>query len=307
VIYLDQRVAGQVTTKRLRVIKYRGSTFGSNEYPYVITPDGNIIMPVSTVALSHKPLGEPVPSGDRRLNQVLGGGYLRGSSVLITGASGTGKTTLACTFVQEACRRAEKVLYICFEESQEALVSTMRSPGIDLGPALEAGTLEFLTAMPEAMGAEQHLARALKRIEALRPAHVVVDAISATVRIGGEHAAFDYLMRLVDVCKGRNITTLLTNQLADVRCAADFSGIGFSSLIDAIVLLQFVQVDSQIIRSLLVLKNRGAKHSNQYHQYLITDAGVDIADLPCGARPNLMGDQFVPAISCMDAGARGTE
>jgi circadian clock protein KaiC len=283
VIVLDLRVLGQVTTRRLRVVKYRGSAFASNEYPYFVDGAGNVIIPISTVSLQHKPLGQPISTGNKPLDALLGGGYRRGSSVLITGASGTGKTTLACTFVRAACARGEKVLYVSFEESGEALTSAMLSPGIDLSRGVRAGTLEFLTVMPEAMGAEQHLIRALRRIEAAKPEHVVVDAISALERMGGEQAAFDYLMRLVDFCKQQGVTAVMTNQFAGNFAQFDFSGIGFSSLIDTIILLRFVERDDEVGRTLLILKSRGSKHSNSYHRFTITGGGIKILAMPGGA------------------------
>jgi circadian clock protein KaiC len=284
VISLNLRVAGQVTTRRLRIIKYRGSGFASNEYPYLVGGEGNVIMPISTVSLEHKPLGARISSGNRQLDALLGGGYRRGASILITGASGTGKTTLACTFVQGACGRGEKVLYVSFEESGPALIDAMLSPGVDLRPAVKVGRLEFLTIMPEAMGAEQHLLRALSRIKAFEPQHIVIDAISALQRVGDDRAAFDYLMRLVDFAKQQGITTLMTNQLAGNFERIDFSGLGFSSLIDTIILLRFVEVHNKISRSLLILKSRGARHSNSYHRYVITDNGIEIATIPSGAK-----------------------
>jgi len=179
VIYLDQRITKQVSTRRLRVIKYRGSGFGRNEYPYAITEEGISIVPTSTGMLEHEPLGPKVSTGHPRLDTIMDGGYRRASCVLVAGTSGTGKTTLACTFVRAACERGEKVLYIGFEESQSAMVSGMLSPGLDLRPALQAGRLQVLTALPEAMGAEEHLIRAFKVLAAFQAEHVVVDAIAA--------------------------------------------------------------------------------------------------------------------------------
>ncbi|OHB64570.1 MAG: hypothetical protein A2Y76_11115, partial [Planctomycetes bacterium RBG_13_60_9] len=280
VIALDLRVLGQVTTRRLRVVKYRGSGFASNEYPYVIGDEGNVLMPISTVSLDHRALGPRISTGNEVLDEVLCGGYRRSSSIMITGASGTGKTTLACTFVKAACGRGEKVLYISFEESDDAVVTAMLSPGIDLRPAVKAGTLEFQTVMPEAMGAEQHLVRAFRQIDKLQPDHIVVDAISACKRMGMEKAAFDYLMRLVDLCKCRGITCLMTNQLEGFQPQSDFSGIGFSSLLDAIILLRYVELRREIARSLLVLKSRGSEHSNKYHHFVITDDGIRITSMP---------------------------
>lgn len=295
VIVLDLRVLGQVTTRRLRVIKYRGSAFASNEYPYIIGEEGNVLMPISTVSLDHMALGPRISSGNAALDEVLGGGYRRATSILITGASGTGKTTLACTFVQAACNRGEKVLYISFEESSDAVLSSMLSPGIDLRPAVKSGNLEFQTVMPEAMGAEQHLARAFRQMDRFKPDHIVVDAISACTRMGSEQAAFDYLMRLVDRCKREGITCLMTNQLGGVDQQADFSGIGFSSLLDTIIFLRYVELRREIARSLLVLKSRGSKHSNRYHQYAITDEGIQIRPMLGAPRRNIMRDGHRPS------------
>lgn len=309
VVLLDLRVDGQVTTRRLRVVKYRGSGFASNEYPYIVDREGNVIMPISTVSLEHKALGEYISSGNKELDVVLGRGYPRGASVLITGASGTGKTTLACTFVGQVCARGERVLYISFEESAEALVKAMLSPGVDLRPAVKAGTLEFLTVLPEAMGPELHLIRALRRIETFQPAHIVVDAISATQRMSSNTAAFDYLMRLVDACKQRGITTILTNQLASNEMQGDLSGIGFSSLLDVIVMLRFIDFRGEITRSLLVLKSRGTRHSNRYHQYVITDEGIQIVVLSKEARAGLLQNR-IPIVrpgAAAGAGRGGSE
>jgi circadian clock protein KaiC len=277
---MDMRVLGQVMTRRLRILKYRGSGFATNEYPFVIGSEGTILMPISTISLGHMALGGRLSTGNERLDTLLSGGYRRCSSVLVTGASGTGKTTLACTFAQAACDRGEKVLYISFEESSAAVVSSMLSPGIDLRPAVKAGQMEFLTVMPEAMGAEQHLARASRQITAFAPDHLIIDAISATLRMGDGQSAFGYLMKLVDFCKRRGITCLMTNQLPGSDVETDFSGMGISSLLDTIIVLRYVSLYGQVARSLLVLKCRGSKHSNSYHEYVITDHGIRIKAMP---------------------------
>ena len=289
VVSLDQRVTGQISTRRLRVIKYRGSGFGRNEYPYVITEEGMTLLPISTVGLGHQPLGPKVSSGHPRLDAIMDGGYRRASCILISGTTGTGKTTLASTFVQAACERGEKVLYINLEESEAAMVSGMLSPGIDLHPALQAGTLQVMTAMPEAMGAEEHLIRAFQVLATFQPDHVVVDAISACQRMGTEQAAFDYVMRLVNACKEQGITCILNNQVAGFREEHEISGIGISSLVDAVIFLRYIDVGGEINRMVLVMKSRGSKHSNQYCEFLITDQGIDIADVYVGEGGVLTG------------------
>jgi circadian clock protein KaiC len=280
VIRLDQRVRGQVMTRRLRVVKYRGSGFGGNEYPYTIGEGGISLLPVTMLALNHAPLGEYIGSGSKALDSLLGGGFRKASCVLITGVSGTGKTTLASAFVEEAARRGERSLYIDFEESEAALVSAMLSPGIDLRHALQEGKMRTLTVMPEAMGAEEHLVQALREIGDLSPQNVVVDAISATSRMGNDQAAFEYLVRLVNFCKERSITVVLTNQASMNDLKPDVTGLGFSSLVDAIILLQYARAESEMKRTLVVWKSRGSAHSGRFHEYRITGEGIVIESLP---------------------------
>jgi len=281
VIRLDHRVVGQVATRRLRVIKYRGSGFGTNEYPYVIGEHGVILIPVSKTELTHQPLGPKISSGLTRLDAMLDGGYRRASCILIAGTSGTGKTTLASTFARAACHRGQKVLYLNFEESQEAMVAGMCSAGIDLRAALRARKLLVQTALPEALGSDNHLLRALEAIDTFKPDHMIVDAISACVRMGSERAAFDYLMRLVSVVKERGITCILTNQISGmVGGDEELSGIGFSSVVDAVIQLRFVETDEEIGRKLLVVKSRGAAHSNRRQPFIITGQGIQFPGSP---------------------------
>ncbi|MEI8194390.1 MAG: circadian clock protein KaiC [Phycisphaerae bacterium] len=282
VIRLDHRVIGQVATRRLRVIKYRGSGFGTNEYPYVIGDHGIILFPLTKAELAHQPLGPKVSSGLPGLDTMLEGGFRSTSCVLITGASGTGKTTLANTFVQAACQRGEKVLYLSFEESREAMVTAMRSAGIDLRPPLRAGKLLIQTGLPEAMGSDDHLLRALDAIDTFQPNHVTLDAISACVRMGSEQAAFDYLMRLVSILKERGITCILTNQIRGIEGSEDeaLSGIGLSSVVDAVIQLRFVETDQVINRQMLIVKSRGSAHSHRRQPFLITNRGINFPDNP---------------------------
>ncbi len=281
VLRLDHRVIGQVATRRLRVIKYRGSGFGTNEYPYVIGTHGIVLFPLTRAGLAHQPLGEKVSSGLTGLDIMLDGGYRRASCILVTGTSGTGKTTLTSTFVQAACRRGERVLSLSFEESREAIVHAMLSAGIDLRPALRARRLMIQTGLPEAMGSDDHLIRALEAIDSFKPDHVTLDAISACVRMGSEQAAFDYLMRLVCILKERGISCILTNQISGmVGTDEELSGIGFSSVVDAVIQLRFVEKDQEITREILVIKSRGSAHSNRRQTFVITDHGIEFPDDP---------------------------
>ncbi len=279
VIRLIQRPGELVSTRELQVIKYRGSDFGRNAYPFVIQAGGISVIPISEFGLQHKMLGPHLSSGNSRLDSVLGGGYRKGSSILIAGSSGTGKTTIANTFVKTACDRGEKVLYLGFEESEEAMVETMLSPGIDLRPAIRKGLLKVVTAMPEAFGTEKHLVRTFDVIDEFKPDHVIVDAISSFERMGSDRTAFEFAMRLVNRCKDRGITLIMTNQSsggADDRVVV--SGLGISSIIDALLWLHFVEVEDSLKRRLLLIKSRGSKHSNQYHDFLITDHGIELSE-----------------------------
>jgi len=289
VIQLDHRAMEQVSTRRLRVIKYRGSDFIHNECPFVITGNGISIIPISAVELRHKALGPKMPTGHPRLDTIMDGGYRRASTILISGTAGTGKTTLANTFVVAACERGEKVLYINFEESQEAMVSGMLSPGIDLRPVLRDGKLRVMTAMPEAMGAEEHLFQALRFIEAFQPDHVVVDAMSSCRRMGTKQADYEYLMRLANACKEKGITVLLTNQTTGFRNEDEITGIDISSMIDTVIILRFVEIGGELNRMLMVLKSRGQKAASQYREYVITDHGIDILDVYIGGGGVLTG------------------
>jgi circadian clock protein KaiC len=207
---------------------------------------------------------------------MLDGGFRRAACILIAGTSGTGKTTLASAFAQAASRRKEKVLYLNFEESQEAMIAGMLSAGIDLRPALRTQRLLVQTALPEAMGSDNHLVRALDAIDSFKPDHLILDAISACVRMGSEQAAFDYLMRLVAVVKARGITCILTNQIVGLLGGGEeLSGIGFSSVVDAVVHLRFVDAGQEIGRQILIVKARGSGHSNRRESFYITDQGIN--------------------------------
>jgi circadian clock protein KaiC len=276
VIHVDQRVTAQVTTRRLRVLKYRGSGYGRNEYPFVIGENGVTAMPITSNVLMHRPPGPKVSSGQARLDDVLGGGYKRGASILIVGTAGSGKTTLACIFTQAACRRGERVLYLNFEESAESMVSSMLSPGLALRPLIKAGTLLVRSYLPEAMGMEEHLFHALKALDEFHPRHMVVDAISACKRMGSELGAFEYLMRLLNACKERGITCFYLNQATGLEIVSEISGIGISSIIDTVVVLRHLPIAGTMKRQLIVMKSRGSKHSEQFHEFRITDRGIDL-------------------------------
>lgn len=289
VLALDARVLNQVTTRRFRVVKYRGSDFGRNEYPFTITSSGIRTIPITAFQLLHKPFAERLPSGVERLDGLLGGGIFRGSCVLLAGEPGTGKTLLASSFVEESCKRDERVLYVSFEESGEALVQNVSSAGVDLSSPRQRGLLRFLTAMPESRGAEEHLMAVVDLVEEFGPRHVVVDAISACQRMGGEQAAFDFLMRLLNYLKERGITILLVNQTSGSKAHLEISGNGISSMIDTVIFFSYVHGDGETNRVIQVLKSRGSAHSNQARECVITDKGIKVLDAYSGPGGVLTG------------------
>ena len=276
VIYLDQRVYEQVTTRRLRVVKYRGSSYSRNEYPFSITLNGVWIIPVTRADLQHRALGESMSSGIQGLDEILGGGYRRNSCTLISGGAGTGKTTFAASFVRSVTEQGERVLYLDFEESWDALISCMLSPGIDLTPAEQNGKLRFISTMPESQGIEEHLIQIYRIIAEFEPKHLVLDALSACRRMGSHHAAFDFLLRLIDHCKREGITTLLTNLTNSPYGSDEFTGIDLSSVIDTVVILSNQIEGGSFKRQIAIVKSRGRAHSSNVHSFTITDRGVVI-------------------------------
>ena len=276
VIYLDQRVSEQVTTKRLQVIKYRGSDYGKNEYPFFISHDGIHFNPISDTTMQYESASRRISSGSTSLDALLGGGYRAGTCILISGATGTGKTSIACTFTDSACGEGQKVLYVSYEESPHSMVQDMLSIGIDLRPAIEGSTLKLISVMPESTGIEEQLFHILTAMKSFKPHHVIIDAISACKRIAGQQAAFDFLVRLINACRKMGITVMLISQAKRLGEDQEISNIGISSIIDTIITVSFRDTGSEINRMLLVKKSRGTRHSNRYHPFFLTDQGVQI-------------------------------
>lgn len=276
VLLLDQRIIEQITTRRLHVVKYRGSGFSSNESPFVITPRGLVVMPVSSADLVQRPLGELCSSGHETLDAMLGGGYRKGSAVLVAGPTGSGKTTLACTFARAAGQRRERTLYVSFEEGEESILGAMETTGLDLRQAVEQGYLKILTALPESLGIEEHLLRILDAMDRFNPDHLVVDAISATQRMGSQTGGYDFLVRLLTCCARRAITTVYLNQAPYGRTTDSISGVGISSLIDTALILDYVWDRDTLGRSIFVLKSRGTSHCRQIHRLDVSDQGLII-------------------------------
>ena len=287
VILLDNRVQEQVTTRRLRVVKYRGSSHGTNEYPFLIDDRGISVMPITSAGLGHGVSAEPVPTGVAGLDAMLGiGGYFRGSSVLISGLAGTGKSTFAAAFAAAACDRGERCLYFAFEESPDQVIRNMRSVGIDLGAHRASGTLRFEATRPSVYGFEMHLARMHRDIDLLEPRLLVVDPISAFRGPSTEiHAT---LIRLADLCKVRGITCLFTS-LSGSGELMDESERSVSSLMDTWISLRDLEANGELNRVLYLLKSRGMKHSKQLREYRLTDHGIELTDVYVGPGGVLTG------------------
>jgi circadian clock protein KaiC len=280
VILLDHRVDSQISTRRLRVLKYRGSPTGRNEYPYVIGGGGLRMIPISSSHLLFKAARDRSSTGNAALDGLIGGGIMKGTSVMICGASGVGKTTLAATIAAAACERKERTLYISFEESQDALLNHLMSPGIHLHTALRNDILRIHSAFPESTGAEEHMLSVLDQMDQFQPQHIIVDPITAAQRMGSSLAAFDYAMRLLSSCRERNVTCIFTNQLKGQEDEGTISGLGLSSLVDTIIFLKNRRIGHRMERFIGVVKSRGTAHTEFEHKFRITPAGIQISPLP---------------------------
>jgi circadian clock protein KaiC len=289
VILLDHRVTEQVSTRRLRIVKYRGSTHGTNEYPFLIDENGIHVLPLTSLVLNHPVSSERISSGVPRLDSMLGGeGYYRGSSVLISGTAGTGKTSLAAYFANATCARGERCLYLAFEESPAQLARNMKSIGVDLNPWIKKGLLRVEASRPTLHGIEMHLAVIHKMVNEFDPKVVIIDPISNFATAGTGTDAEAMLLRLIDFLKSRQITAMLVNLTAGGN-AWERTDVGVSSLIDTWILLRDIELAGERNRDIYVLKSRGLKHSNQIREFLITSEGVELRDVYVGPEGVLTG------------------
>ena len=289
VILLDNRVREQITTRRLRIVKYRGSSHGTNEYPFLIDQDGISVLPVTSLSLDHPASEERISTGVPQLDTMLdGAGYYRGSSILVTGTAGTGKTSLAAHFADAVCRRGERCLYLAFEESQAQLARNMRSIGIDLAPWLKKGVLRFEASRPTLYGLEMHLACIHKMVEEFEPRVAIIDPISNFAGGGSERDTETMLLRLLDFLKARQVTALFTN-LTSGGNAWEKTDVGVSSLIDTWILLRDIELSGERNRALYVLKSRGMKHSNQIREFVIAPEGIRLEEVYVGPEGVLTG------------------
>ncbi|MGZ9059735.1 MAG: circadian clock protein KaiC [Burkholderiaceae bacterium] len=283
VITLDQRVAEQISTRRLRIVKYRGTAHGTNEYPFLINERGISVLPITSLQLDHEAFEQRLSTGITQLDDMLGGkGVFRGSSVLVSGSSGTGKSSIGAAFIDAACRRGEHALLFAYEESPAQIVRNMRSIGIDLAPWIKKGLLQIHSSRPTLHGLEQHLVLMHDTVRAFLPAVVAVDPISNLTIDRNEIEVKPTLMRLIDFLKQQQITTLFTSLTADGGATPQDSQVGISSLMDTWLLLRNVEFNGERNRTLHVLKSRGMAHSNQVREFVLSDAGIELVDVYLG-------------------------
>ncbi len=293
VIVLDHRVNDQIATRHLRVVKYRGALHGTNEFPFLIGDDGVSVLPITSLGLNHKVSNERIATGIPRLDAMLGGrGFFRGSSILITGTSGTGKTIVSSNFAHAACRRGERALYFSFEESPNQIIRNMHSIGLLLEPMVKRGLLRFHSARPSLYGLEMHLATMFREIEAFKPDVVIVDPITSLMDMGTTSEGNGMVTRLIDYLKDGQVTSLFTS-LTQGGHELEQSEAAISSLMDAWLLLQNFEGNGERNRVLYVLKARGMAHSNQIREFLISNHGVDVVDAYIGVSGVLTGSARV--------------
>ena len=289
VILLDHRVDDQIATRHLRVVKYRGALHGTNEFPFLIGEEGVSVLPITSLALNHKVSTERIATGIPRLDAMLGGrGFFRGSSILLTGTAGTGKTIISSNFAHAAARRGERVLFFSFEESPNQIIRNMHSIGLRLEPLVKRNLLRFHSARPSLYGLEMHLATMFKEIAAFQPHVVIVDPLTSLMDLGTASEGKGMVTRLIDYLKAGQTTSLFTS-LTQGGHALQQSESGMSSLMDSWSLLQDFEGNGERNRVLYVLKARGMAHSNQIREFLISGHGIDVVDAYIGASGVLTG------------------
>jgi circadian clock protein KaiC len=292
VILLDHRVQNQVSTRRLRIVKYRGSVHGTNEYPFLIDRDGFSVLPVTTMGLSHGTSSERVSSGVEELDNMLGGGYYRGSSILVTGTAGTGKSSLSAHFANATCAAGGRCLYFAFEESPAQIVRNMGTIGLDLQQWIDADLLQIHSKRPMHYGLEMHLATMQRTINRFNPQAVIVDPVTNFESIGSPADVNAMLIRLVDMLKARGITCFFVT-LTSGGTYLETTDVGMSSLMDTWLLVRDIELNGERNRGFYVLKSRGMNHSNQIREFVISSNGIQLLDAYLGDDRVLTGSARV--------------
>ncbi len=292
VILLDHRITDQTSTRRMRIVKYRGTSHGTNEYPFLIDEEGFSVLPVTSLGLTHKISDERIATGVPSLDSMLAGGIYRGSSVLISGTAGSGKSSLSASFANATCKRGERCLYFSFEESPPQIMRNMRSIGIDLKQWVDKQLLKFVATRPTFYGLEMHLTEIHKIVNKYEPSVVVIDPISNFASAGSEREAMAMMLRLVDFLKMKGITAVLVS-LTNGGATQEATDIGISSLIDTWILLRDIELGGERNRGMYVLKSRGTAHSNQIREFIISSHGIDLRDVYVGPEGVLTGSTRV--------------
>ena len=289
VILLEHRVVNKISTRFLRVVKYRGSVHGTNEYPFLIDGDGISVLPVTSLLLQHDVSTERVSSGIELLDEMLGGkGFFRGSSVLVSGTAGTGKTSIAANFADRTCKRKEKCVYFAFEESPQQIIRNMKSIGVDLSAHVKKGLLEFHASRPTLFGLEMHLVSMYKIIKKFKPQAVVLDPITNLITVGSVSEVKSMLIRLIDFLQSEQITVMFT-ALTLNNIVNEQTDEGVSSLVDAWLLVRDIEANGERNRGMYIMKSRGMKHSNQVREFVIRDSGLELIDVFLGPDGVLTG------------------
>jgi circadian clock protein KaiC len=277
VILLDHRIINQISTRRLRVVKYRGSIHGTNEYPFLIDEDGITVLPVTSLKLDKSVSSQRVSKGVPSLDAMFGGkGFFRGSSILLSGSAGTGKTSIGSFFANESCRRKEKCMFFAFEESPQQIIRNMRSIGLDLGQHVKKGLLEFHSFRPGLYGLEMHLAKIYKLVKKFKPSTVILDPITNLVSVGLLNEVNSMLLRLIDYLQTQGVTLMMT---ALNSGSTEHIDENVSSLVDAWILVKDVELHGERNRAIYIMKARGMKHSKEVREFIISSKGLDLVNV----------------------------
>lgn len=289
VIVLDHRVVNQISTRRLRVVKYRGTQHGTNEYPFLIDEDGISVLPVTSLGLEKEVSSKRISSGIPSLDSMFGGnGFFQGSSILVSGTAGTGKTSIAACFANEVCNNKNKCLYFAFEESPKQILRNMKSINLDLQKHIDNGLLEFHASRPTIYGLEMHLVAIYKIIKRFKPAAVILDPITNLITVGSVSEVKSMLIRLIDFLQDEQITVMFT-ALGLNTVVSEQTDEGVSSLVDAWLLVRDIESNGERNRGLYIMKSRGMSHSNQVREFTITDKGLSLVDVYLGPDGVLTG------------------
>lgn len=289
VILLENRIVNQISTRLLRIVKYRGSTHGTNEYPFLIDEDGISVLPVTSLQLNVDVSSDTISSGIKNLDLMLDGkGFFKGSSVLVSGTAGTGKTSIAASFANATCLEKKKCIYFAFEESPNQILRNMKSIGIELSEHVKNGLLQFHASRPTLYGLEMHLVAIHKKIKKFKPEVVILDPITNLITVGSVGEVKDMLVRLVDFLQNERITVMFT-ALALNNLVNEQTDEGISSLVDAWLLIRDIENNGERNRGLYVMKSRGMGHSNQIREFVITEEGLDLVDVYLGPDGVLTG------------------